>query len=104
MRFLVTWKVLPVPPEMVKTALTLLKRSQAYINRLLKTGTITEAWNYTDNTGGIALIEAGSNDDLFKLLAEEPYGPFLQFSVTPLSDINMAYATAEKQFKQMIGE
>jgi len=51
-----------------------------------------------------ALIEADSNDALFILLAEEPYGPFLEFSVTPLSDINIAYESAIKQFEQMIGE
>ena len=70
----------------------------------MKKGIITEMWSRTDGTGGLAIIEADSNDALFKLLAEEPYGPFLKFSVTPLTDVNLAYEAAEKQFKQMIGE
>jgi len=89
---------------MMKIALTLLKGSQAYTGGLAKKGVITEMWSRTDGTGGIALMEADSNDALFKILAEEPYGPFLQFSVTPLSDANIAYESAEKLFKQMIGE
>jgi len=104
MRYLMQWDLLPVPPEMAKTALTLLKASQAYTSGLLKKGIITEMWSRTDGTGGLAIIEADSNDALFKLLAEEPYGPFLKFSVTPLTDVNLAYEAAEKQFKQMIGE
>jgi muconolactone delta-isomerase len=104
MRYLLQWVLLPVPPEMAKTALSLLKASQAYTSGLAKKGVITEMWNLTDGTGGLAIIEADSNDALFKLLSEEPYGPFLQFSVTPLTDINLAYETAEQQFKQMIGE
>jgi len=104
MRYLVKWNLLPVPPDMAKIALTLLKGSQEYTGGLAKKGVITEMWNLTDGTGGIALIEADSNDALFKLLAEEPYGGFLQFSVTPLTDINIAYESAKKQLKQMIGE
>ncbi len=104
MRYLVTWKMMPVPPDMAKIALTLLKGSQAYTGGLAKKGVITEMWNRVDGTGGLALIEADSNDALFNLLAEEPYGPFLEFSVTPLSDINIAYESAIKQFEQMIGE
>jgi len=104
MRYLLKWNLLPVPHDMAKIALTLLKGSQAYTGGLAKKGVITEMWNRTDGTGGIALIEADSNDALFKLLAEEPYGPFLQFSVTPLSDINIAYESAKKQLEQMIGK
>jgi muconolactone delta-isomerase len=103
MRYLVKWKQMPVPPDMAKIALTLLKASQASTGELTKKGVITEMWSRTDGTGGISLIEVDSNDALFKLLAEEPYGPFLQFSVTPLSDINIAYESAKKQFEKMIG-
>jgi muconolactone delta-isomerase len=103
MRYLVKWILLPVPVEMMKTAFTLLKASQEYTTGLAKKGVITEMWNFADGTGGIALIETDSNDALFKLLSDEPYGPFMQFSVTPLSDVKLAYEIAIEQFKQMIG-
>ena len=101
MRYLLTWNLLPVPPEMAKTALMLLKASREYTGGLMKQGKITEMWNFTDGTGGLALIEADSNDELFGLLQAEPYSPFLEFGVTPLSDINLAYDSAEKMLEQM---
>lgn len=104
MRYLVKWEILPVPPNMAKTALALLKASRAYTGGLMKQGTITELWNYTDGTGGIALIEADSNDALFKVLNNEPYGPFMRFSVVPLTDMNIAYDAGERLIEQMIGE
>ena len=88
---------------MVKTALTLLKASQEYTNGLVKTGKMSEMWNLADGSGGMALAEVESNDELFNLIQAEPYGPFLEFSVTPLSDIQLAYDTAKKQFTQMLG-
>lgn len=89
---------------MARTALTLMKASKSYTSGLKREGTITEIWAFTDGTGGVAIMEADSNDALFKLLSEEPYGPFIQFSVTPLTDLNMAYEYAEKILGQMVGE
>jgi muconolactone delta-isomerase len=86
---------------MAKTALMLLKASREYTAGLMKQGKITEMWNYTDGTGGLALVEVDSNDELFGLIQAEPYGLFLQFAVTPLTDINLAYESAEKMFQQI---
>lgn len=63
-----------------------------------------EMWNFADGTGGMALAEAESNYELFSMIQAEPYGPFLQFAVTPLSDIGLAYDSAIKQFNQMLGK
>lgn len=104
MRYYISWTLLPVPPEMAETAWTLLKASREYSSGLIKKGKMREMWNFADGTGGMALIDADSNDDLFNMIQAEPYSPFLQFSVTPLSDVNLAYDTAEKQFKQMLGK
>ena len=67
----------------------------------MKQGKIMEMWNFTDGTGGLALVEIDSNDELFELIQAEPYGPFLQFADTPLTDINLAYESAIKMFQQM---
>ena len=89
---------------MAKTALALLRASREYTSGLVKEGKMFEMWNYVDGSGGMALVEAKSNDELFTLLQAEPYGPFLEFSVTPLSDVSLAYESAEKMFQQMIKE
>jgi muconolactone delta-isomerase len=102
MKYLVKWKLLPVPPEMAKTALTLLEASRKYTSNLIKQGKMSEMWNLADGSGGLALVEVESNDELFNMLQAEPYGPFLEYSVSPLSDIQLAYETAIKQFKQML--
>lgn len=102
MKYLVKWKLLPVPLEMAKTAITLLEASQKYTSELLKQGKMSEMWNLADGNGGLVLVEVESNDELFNIIQAEPYGSFLEFSVSPLSDIQLAYKTAIEQFKQML--
>lgn len=67
MKYLVTWKFLPVPPEMSKTALALLEATELWVEKEKKAGgCIVEIWATTDGTGGVAIAENESNDALFK--------------------------------------
>lgn len=44
MRYLVTWNILPVPPEMAKIALALNEATEAWMEAEKKAGRIIEAW------------------------------------------------------------
>jgi muconolactone delta-isomerase len=104
MRYLVTWKFGQVPPEMAETALALNIATEAWLEGEKKAGTILEIWATSDSNGGIALVEAESNDALHKKIYETPYYPFMQFEVTPLTDMNLSFKAGQKFLKQMAGK
>ena len=104
MRYLVTFKVMAVLPELAKTAADLLEATEAWIERERKAGTLIEAWATTDTSGGVAIIEGDSNDAVYQKLMELPFVPFVQYTVTPLTDLKLALETSVAFFKKMAGE
>jgi hypothetical protein len=104
MRYLVEWKLMSVPPEMAKTALALNQAADAWIDAEKKAGCIIEAWSKTEGSGGVAIVERESNDALYQKLMENPYMPFLQYTVTPLTDIKIAMVAGQAFLKKMVGE
>ncbi|NIN51665.1 MAG: hypothetical protein GTN80_00635 [Nitrososphaeria archaeon] len=93
----------PIPPEMAEAALEMSEASRDWMKEE-KAGRIVEMWAKTDGTGGIILVEAESNDELFKKLVEMPFSPFLQFCVTPLTDMETAMEAWRQQLKRMAGK
>ena len=104
MRYLVTFKLLPVPPEMAETALALNKATESWLEAEKKAGTMIEVWASSDSTGGIALVEEESNDALHEKINEVPYYPFMQFTVTPLTDMKLAFRAGQNFLKKMVGK
>jgi muconolactone delta-isomerase len=104
MRYLITWKLMRVPPEMAKVALALLKASDEYTGKLVKDGTIKELWAYADGTGGGCVGEGNSHEDAYKALMANPYAPFLEYSITPIIDFKLASDTAKETLKKLSGE
>ena len=68
MRYLLTWKVRQVPPQMAKVALALLKASDEYTEKLVKDGIIKELWAYADGSGGGCIGEGDSHEDAYKAM------------------------------------
>ena len=101
MRYLITWKVLRVPPEMAKIALPLLEASQEYTEKLVKEGKITELWAYADGSGGGCVGVDDSHEDIYKAVMADPYSPFLEYSITPLIDFNLALDIAKEKFRML---
>lgn len=104
MKYLVTWKLLPVPPEMAKTALALIEATEAWIEAEKKAGHITGIWAKADGTGGVAIDEMESNDALYKKLMESPYSPFLEYCVIPLTDMKLALKIGRDFLKKIAGD
>ena len=103
MRYLITWKALRVPPQMAKVALVLLKASQEYTEKLVKEGKITELWAYADGSGGGCVGVDGSHEEIYKDMMADPYAPFLEYSLTPIIDFNLALDIAKEKLKMLAG-
>ena len=104
MRYLVSWDFRPVPPQMAEMALALNKATGPWLEAEKKAGGIIEVWSRTDTSGGIAIVEADSNDALYKKIAETPYYPFMIVTVTPLTDIKVALEVGRNFLKKMAGK
>jgi muconolactone delta-isomerase len=104
MRYLISWKVLRIPPEMAKVALALLKASDKYTENLVKQGIIKELWAYADGSGGGCVGEGDSHEDAYKALMANPYTPFLEYTITPIIDFKLASDNAKETLKKFSGE
>ena len=105
LKYLVTWRLLPVPPGMAKTAVSLLEATKAWMEKEMQPGgCIVGAWQKTEGTGGIAIAENESNDALYKKLMECPSSILMEYTVTPLTDIKLAIETGINIYKKMAGE
>ena len=93
--------------EQLKQYEELVRKQQAALDRLeaeKKAGTMIEVWASSDSTGGIALVEEESNDALHEKINEVPYYPFMQFTVTPLTDMKLAFRVGQNFLKKMVGK
>ena len=98
-----TWKLSPVPPQMAKTALALTEATETWIEKQKKAGSIIEICQYTEGTGGVAIVEEKSNDALYQKIWECPYSLFMQYCVTPLTDMKIALETNKTILKRLAG-
>ena len=103
MRYLVEWELRPVPPDMAKRVLALLEATEAWAETERQAERHVGNWAKTEGGDGIAIVEAESNDALFRKLQECPYIFFMTYCVTPLTDFKLAVETAKAQLKQMAG-
>jgi muconolactone delta-isomerase len=94
---------MPVPPEMVKVAIALNEATEAWLESEKKAGTIIEICATVDTNGGVAIVEHESNDALYQKIMEVPYLPFMQITVTPLSDIKAAMEAGRAFLKKIAG-
>jgi len=90
MKFFLSWKLRPIPPEMLKTALDLIPKEVKYQEDLAKKGKILAAYSFTGRGEGIQILEAESHEELTTLLMQDPYFPFLEFCVTPIVDFKFS--------------
>ena len=99
--FLVTYKILPAPPAMAKTAQALAEALIPWIEKEKKAGSIIEMGGYAEGNGGVAIVESESNDALYAKLIEAPFSPFMKYSVTPLVDIKLQIKAGIEFYKKM---
>ena len=101
MRYLIDVKFTRVPPTMAKAALALLEAAEAWNEKEKKAGRHIETWAKSDGSGLIVIVEAESNDVVYKKLYENPYYPFCMYCVTPLTDMKLAFETGKNLLKPM---
>jgi muconolactone delta-isomerase len=104
MKYLLTWKTLRIPPDMAKIALSLLKASDEYTEKLVKEGAIKELWANADGSGGGCIGKADSHEAGYKMMMANPYTPFLEYELVPIIDFKLSSDTAKNIMKKMIEE
>jgi len=106
MRYLVKWKMSPVPgrtpQEKAKTALALVEATDAWVEEEKKAGRLVEIWTYTAGGEGIDIWEVDSNDALFEKLQECPYPA--TWTVTPLTDFKLSMKVFKEELKKVAGD
>ena len=73
-----------IPPEMI---IPILEAFSAFIEKYTASGHIVETWSYAGTTGGGALINAESLEELDAIMAENPTAGFSAIEVHPVVDL-----------------
>ena len=72
---------------MAKIFFNMNKAAEAWMEEETNTGRLSGVWLKTDNSGMVMIWEVESNDVLSQKLAEKPASSFIEYAVTPLSDM-----------------
>ena len=100
MRYLiVTEQTTPIPPDMV---LGLFAAMKAFSARYMAAGKIEQSWSFAGLSGGGAILNVGSPEELDEIMAEFPFGPFSDRKIYSLVDLNKSLDTASKAFEAML--
>ncbi|MCP8304738.1 MAG: hypothetical protein H3Z50_04645 [archaeon] len=86
MKFLVKWCLLPIPPEMMKTALDLIPASMEYQKSLKEKGKSLATYTFAGKSEGVGIFDVKSHEELNDILAKEPYSLMLSFEAIPIVD------------------
>lgn len=101
MRYLVvTNQKTPAPPEMT---LGLLAAMKAFNARYTAAGKVEHSWGFAGLSGGGAVLNVSSLEELDEIMAEFPFGAFADIQIYGLVDLNKALDTASKALEAMIG-
>lgn len=101
MRFLVVTKqTIPMPPEMVPGLFAAMK---AFSARHTASGKVEQSWSFAGLSGGGAILNVGSLEELDQIMAEFPLGPFSNIKIYGLVHLDESVDTASKAFETMMG-
>jgi muconolactone delta-isomerase len=101
MRYLVvTEQNTPIPPEMV---LGLFAAMKAFNARYGASGKLEQSWSFAGLSGGGAILNVASPEELDEIMAEFPFGPFSKRKIYSLVDLNKSLDSASKAFEAMMG-
>ncbi len=73
-----------LPPEM---ALPVIEGFAAFLSKYTESGHILESWSFAGVTGGGALLQVDSHEELDAISIENPIAPFSEIEVYPLVDL-----------------
>ena len=91
-------------PEMAKAILKMNRAAKKWVEEEKKAGRLIDAWAKTDNSGCVWLWDVESNYSLFNKLNENPAASFVDYTVTPVIDMEKALETLFQRTKRLIKE
>jgi muconolactone delta-isomerase len=101
MRYLVVTKqTTPMPPEMVPALFAAMK---AFSARYTASGKIEQSWSFAGLSGGGAILDVASPEELDEIMAEFPLGPFSQIEIYGLVHLDKSLDAAAKAFEATMG-
>ena len=101
MRYLVVTKqTTPMPPEMVPGLFAAMK---AFSDRYTESGKVEQSWSFAGLSGGGAILNVGSLEELDEIMAEFPLRPFSHIEIYGLVHLHKSLDTASKAFEAMTG-
>ena len=99
MKFLViSIQKLPPPPEVMPTVVEGLIQWVAWAKGSGKFETI---YSFPGQSGGMSIVDVSSGEELNDIMAQNPWAPFADIQIFPLSDIDKAMTTLREQVKKM---
>jgi muconolactone delta-isomerase len=101
MRYLVVTKqTTPMPPEMAPGLLAAMK---AFSARYTDLGKVEQSWSFAGQSGGGAILNVDSLEELDEIMAEFPLRPFSNIEIYGLVHLHNSLDTASKAFEAMMG-
>ena len=99
MKFLVIsiQKTLP-PPEMMPT---LVEGLIQWVASGKGSGKLETIYSFAGQSGGMSIADVSSGEELDELMLRNPWAPFADIQIFPLSDIDSAMTGLREQVKKM---
>ncbi len=100
MKYLTTGRTgrVPIPPEM---GVALYQATTAWVNAKLADGTIDCHYVFADLSGGFAIGNADSHEEMMGNLLSYPLYPFFDWETIPLADWSHSYEKLIEYFQQL---
>lgn len=86
MKFLVKWCLMPMPPEMMKTALAVIPAEIEYGKALKEKGKLLAMYTFAGKSEGFGIMDVKSHEELNDILAKDPASMMVSFEAIPIVD------------------
>jgi len=86
-KYLVHWEMKSADNEKI---LSLLPEDLEYCKSLMKEGKLLESVVLSGKAEGFELFDVDSHEEIHEIIADAPFGPFLEFEVWPVVDFEFS--------------
>ena len=102
MKYLVQWKLAPIPLEMFELAIKMIPLQIQYTKGLEAKGKVLGSYSFPGAREGVKIYQADSDEELHKLLIGNPFVSLLNFTTTPLLDFAESVEAVKKAMEEMV--
>jgi len=99
MKYLVHWKMRPAP---AKEVLKLLDTDLKFCLNEMKEKRLLSSYAIAGRAEGFELFEVKNHEEIHKIIANAPFGPFLEFEVWPVVDFEFSLNTLKDVLEKSV--